>query len=146
MNLSTFRMLWKSYPYGWSIRSMDTDGNFQAELLLSSPPFRCLHSGYMRLEDVNEIVELAKQSLFHVDSEPKQESTGYVGFLTMSLGQDAEENIPIYYFYPKEDCRASTKAFVQIVFIFDKYLHDRVEFLATNSDIWDQIDPSDLCG
>lgn len=145
MNNVTISVLWKSFPYGWSIRSLDMDGNFQSELLLTSPPFRCLQSGLISEEHVHEIAVLAQKTIDLCKIETACTPAGNIGYLMISHADDSDQQSEpvVYYYFPREDARASTRYYIQIVYIIDSYLRNHIQRIASQSDIWDSIDPSD---
>jgi len=131
------RILWKSFPYGWVIRSLDLDGNFLAELLIETPPFRQLHSGKLPFLDATHVHELSRMALECIKSEPiLSDVADHIGLLSIVENTSTATSRSAYHYYMRPDRRASTRHFLAIVFLLDSFIRPAIISVLARDDIW----------
>lgn len=135
-NNGFIRVMWRSYPYGWSIRSLTSEGEYQAELLIGSPTLRRLHSGRIAPADAAEIFRLADLSLTENQSGPvvdAKESSGHLARIDVE-GEVVDSNI--YYFRAQADVRPATFYYVEILYLIDGYIRPIVREISAIRENW----------
>lgn len=135
MSIGLVRVFWQSHPYGWRLRWLGEEGQYTGELLCSAPPFHDLCSGSLNPDDANDAWRLVKTILASVTTEPALATPmSYVGYV-VPVGPN-DQSSPAYYYYPQDDKRLSTRNYVQLVLILDKYMKAHYQSLIDKDDSW----------
>lgn len=138
MSSMLVRVLWQSHPYGWLLRWFDEHGRYAAELVSSAPPYRHLCSGSLNADDTPSAWQRVQALLASVATEPTDpHSTPHSGFVIPVAAGDVEpQSIVPYYYYSRNDKRESTRHYVNLVLIIDKYMKSHYADLLSRDDLW----------
>jgi hypothetical protein len=141
MSDELFTILWKPWPAGWHIRSLDASGHYLVELLSEYPAYHHLTSGCLFPWDKARIVELGKHILSFVDmaTRPAPPSS-YTGFF--GLKKSTPEGNLTYFYSPNAEENAQLKSFLELVATLDPYFAPLNLMLRQRSELYsDLTDP-----
>ena len=141
MPLELVRVLWKSYPYGWLLRWLDEQGRYTAELMSFSPPYRHRSSGSLNADDAACAWQLVQRALESTATESQSPRVApHIGFIVPVPHQPENDPVNAYYYYSNVDNRNSTRCYVELILIIDKYLRDEYKNLLVDNSKWESHD------